>query len=189
MSRTLTSLSILGKLLAASLAVAVAANGATAVLPGTTPLSGETDLSAAMVAGLHRHLDALTQEVSARRAADWDRRANTPTRAELLQRTRSELARMIGAAGPRASNPRFELIATPEFDGRVAETTAFRVQAVRWPVFGGFHAEGLLLQPRGPARALVVALPDADQTPELITGVAPGLPAERQYARRLAESG
>ena len=37
--------------------------------------------------------------------------------------------------------------------------------------------------------ARVVALPDADQLPETIAGLAPGLPAERQYARRLAEQG
>ena len=78
---------------------------------------------------------------------------------------------------------------TPEFDGTVAEKAALRVQAVRWPVIGSVHAEGLLLIPRGEPKAVVVALPDADQAPELISGVAPGLPSERQYARRLAESG
>ena len=35
----------------------------------------------------------------------------------------------------------------------------------------------------------VVAIPDADQTPEQIVGLAPGVPPESQYARRLAESG
>src|SRR5262249_36353004 len=35
----------------------------------------------------------------------------------------------------------------------------------------------------------VVAIPDADQTPEQIAGLMEGVPAESQFARRLAESG
>ena len=37
--------------------------------------------------------------------------------------------------------------------------------------------------------ACVVAIPDADQTPEMVAGLAPGLAAGRQFARRLAENG
>src|SRR5881396_2225017 len=37
--------------------------------------------------------------------------------------------------------------------------------------------------------AHVVALPDADQTPEQIAGFASGVAAENQFARRLAENG
>src|SRR5205085_11332512 len=35
----------------------------------------------------------------------------------------------------------------------------------------------------------VVAIPDADQTPEMLVGLAPGLAPEAQFARRLAENG
>ena len=35
----------------------------------------------------------------------------------------------------------------------------------------------------------IVALPDADQSPEQICGLAPGVASEKQFARRLAESG
>ena len=37
--------------------------------------------------------------------------------------------------------------------------------------------------------ARVIAIPDADQTPEAIGGLADGVPAASQFARRLAESG
>src|SRR5947208_1562889 len=54
----------------------------------------------------------------------------------------------------------------------------------------GVAGEGLLLKPTGRAPAAdVVAIPDADQTPEMIAGLVPGVPAESQFARRLAESG
>ena len=35
----------------------------------------------------------------------------------------------------------------------------------------------------------MVALPDADQTPEQLAGLAEGIPAVSQFARRLAENG
>ncbi len=50
--------------------------------------------------------------------------------------------------------------------------------------------EGLLLVPKGKKPiADVVAIPDCGQTPEQLAGLAPGVRAESQYARRLAESG
>ena len=56
-------------------------------------------------------------------------------------------------------------------------------------MFEGVYGEGLLLEPKGEAVACVVAIPDADQTPEMLAGLAPGLAPERQFARRLAENG
>jgi dienelactone hydrolase len=53
----------------------------------------------------------------------------------------------------------------------------------------GVFGEGLLVQPRGTPTARVVVLPDADQTPEMLLGLMPGIPAESQFARRLAEAG
>jgi dienelactone hydrolase len=53
----------------------------------------------------------------------------------------------------------------------------------------GIDGEGLLVQPHEAALAHVVVVPDADQTPEQVLGLAPGLPPEQQYGRRLAEAG
>ena len=60
---------------------------------------------------------------------------------------------------------------------------------MRWPVFEGVHGEGLLLQPDGPPAARIVAIPDADWTPEMLVGLTLGVPPAAQFARRLAESG
>jgi hypothetical protein len=60
---------------------------------------------------------------------------------------------------------------------------------VRWPVLEGVTGEGLLLEPRSGVRASVIALPDADQTPEQLAGLATGIPPENQFARRLAGTG
>ena len=49
---------------------------------------------------------------------------------------------------------------------------------------------GLLLVPTGRQPvADVVAIPDCANTPEQLVGLTPGVPAESQFARRLAESG
>ncbi len=68
--------------------------------------------------------------------------------------------------------------------------------AVRWPVFApvtadsdGLEAEGLLLKPEGAPIARLVAIPDADSTPEMLAGLVPGVSPAAQFARRLAEIG
>ncbi|MFA6546758.1 MAG: hypothetical protein WCS99_20240, partial [Limisphaerales bacterium] len=71
----------------------------------------------------------------------------------------------------------------------VAETPGFTVFSVRWPVLDGVTGEGLLLEPKSAARAQIVALPDADQTPEQLAGIAPGTPAKARWARALAAAG
>ena len=72
----------------------------------------------------------------------------------------------------------------------MAETNRYRVYQVRWPVLDGVSAKACSCS-RRTARpsAHIVVVPDADQTPEQILGLAPGLPHERQFARRLADSG
>ncbi len=66
----------------------------------------------------------------------------------------------------------------------------YEVFAIAWPAFGDVHGEGLLLVPTGRAAvADVVAIPDCAVTPEQLVGLAPGVAAPSQFARRLAESG
>jgi dienelactone hydrolase len=83
-----------------------------------------------------------------------------------------------------------ELVGTTEQPALVGRGDGYEVYAARWPAFGDVHGEGLLLVPtKGKPIANIVAIPDADQTPEQIVGLVEGVPAESQYARRLAESG
>lgn len=56
-------------------------------------------------------------------------------------------------------------------------------------MFEGVDGEGSLLEPARIPIARVVALPDADWSPETLVGLAPGIPSEAQFARRLAENG
>src|SRR5204862_529574 len=81
-------------------------------------------------------------------------------------------------------------IATTSQPALVGKGSGYEIFAVRWPAFGDVHGEGLLLVPTGRKKvADVVAIPDADQTPEQIVGLVEGVPAKSQLARRLAEGG
>ena len=51
------------------------------------------------------------------------------------------------------------------------------------------YGEGLLLQPKSKPVANIIAIPDADQQPEQLVGLLPGIPVESQFARHLAENG
>src|SRR5436190_2482512 len=46
-----------------------------------------------------------------------------------------------------------------------------------------------MLRPVSKPLACVIAIPDADQTPEMIAGLTLGIAPERQFARRFAEGG
>src|SRR5262249_43599530 len=85
-----------------------------------------------------------------------------------------------------------ELVATTNQPALLGKGDGYNIYAVRWPAFGDVHGEGLLLVPSAAGSKIVanvVAIPDADQTPEQIVGLVDGVPAESQFARRLAESG
>src|SRR5205823_12079866 len=101
---------------------------------------------------------------------------------------RERLKTILGVVDRRLP-PAMEYVATTDQPALVTETERYRVYAVRWPVLPGVDAEGLLLEPTGKVVANVVAIPDADWTPEMIVGLAPGVSKESQFARRLAENG
>lgn len=160
-------------------------------LPGVAPLDWEGDLSARMVAGLDRFLLNETAASPAKRAGRWHRDfATAEVYTASVATNRARLRALLGVVDERVPDPRLEAVS--DLDLPVAEETnaLYRVLAVRWTVFEGVHGEGLLLRPlHQPPVATVIALPDADQTPEMLAGLAPGLPSASQFARRLAEQG
>ena len=159
-------------------------------LPGTEPLTLHGDLSAQMVAGIDRFLLRELDRSTAERSKFWQRDfSSRETYAKSVQPNRERLRRMIGAVDARIPVTALAFVSTTAQSARVAETGSFTADTVRWPVFEGVNGEGLWLRPRRAAVACVVALPDADQTPEMVAGLAPGLPPERQFARRLVENG
>jgi dienelactone hydrolase len=161
-----------------------------AVLPGTKPLSAKGDLSAQMRAGIDRFISSDAEQAARKRDRYWNRDfSSAEAYARSIAPNRERLRRMIGLVDARVPFCDPEVIATTAAPALIAETDAFRVFAIRWPVLDGVSGEGLFLQPKEEPKACVVALSDADQTPEQLAGLSAGLPPEAQIARRLAASG
>ena len=170
------------------LAVALTAQGAP--LPQTKPLTMEGDLSAQMVTGISRFLDREINNAAKQRPSFWKRdyRADDTYRFS-IQKNRERFQFCIGATDQRVAFDGLEYIANTSRGSLRYKDAFMEVHAVRWPVFKGVHGEGLLITPTGTIRARVIALPDADQTPEQITGISPGIEPQAQFARRLAAAG
>ena len=159
-------------------------------LPNTRPLEMSGDLSAQMVSGIDRYLQRELAESIPARTQHWQRDlTSTEAYQQSVYPNRERFRSLIGAVDERPPRAELEYVATTAMPALIAETTTYHVFAVRWRAFGNVHGEGLLLQPKGTLRARIVALPDADQTPEMLAGLAPGIASDSQVARRLAESG
>ncbi|HEV2424877.1 MAG TPA: prolyl oligopeptidase family serine peptidase [Terriglobia bacterium] len=166
-------------------------------LPGTRALTVTGDLAAQMVEGIRDYLLQATADYAADRSRFW-KPDFTSARAyeESVAPNREHLRKIVGAVDPRVPGPALQIMAASPESAEVARGARFKVYAVRWEVCGAptadsepLQGEGLLLEPAGPARARVIAVPDADWTPEAAVGLAPGVPAAAWFPRRLAESG
>ncbi|MSV29947.1 MAG: hypothetical protein EXQ52_14560 [Bryobacterales bacterium] len=129
-------------------------------LPGTSALRLEGDAALKMVDGIHRFLDG--ENARAREA----RSTVTPRRERLRQ--------IIGAVDTPADVTALEYVSTTAAPALIGTGPGFKVYAVRWPVLDGVHGEGLLLEPDRPPNARIVALPDADTTPEVFAAEVAG---------------
>jgi dienelactone hydrolase len=168
--------------------VSAVANSAE-TLPGSRPLTEEGDFSKAMLDGAHRFAERKIDASVETRARLWNRDTRSPAAYEKsVTANRESFKRILGVVDPRlpAAMERFGDDAAPAL---VAEGNTFRAYQVRWPVLEGVHVEGLLLEPSGAVQGHVIALPDADQTPEQVAGLSPGVAVGSQFARRLAASG
>ena len=177
------------------LATAVqAADSSPAVLPGTQPLTQTGDLAHALVGGIDRYLDRVLAASPQTRARHWNRDLNSPEAyVKSIETNRQQLARILGVVDARMpAQLRISAPVSGGSSGNLAEVgrgRGFKIFSVSWSVVRGVEADGLMLVPEGEAKASVVAIADADQTPEQLAGLQAGVPESDQFARRLAERG
>jgi dienelactone hydrolase len=159
-------------------------------LPGTKPLTMKGDIAAQLVAGVDKFLLREIDKSVERRAKHWKRDfSSAEAYNKSIEPNRKRLAHTLGIRDKRVPFEAPELVGTTKEPALVGKGDNYEIFAGRWPAFGDVHGEGLLLVPKGKKIADVVAIPDADQTPEQIVGLEKGVPKESQFARRLAESG
>jgi dienelactone hydrolase len=159
-------------------------------LPKTEPLTMKGDIASELVAGVDRFLLKQIEKSVEGRAKFWNRDFSSPEAYnKSIEPNRKRLAHILGVRDPRVPFEAPELIATTTQPALVGKGKGYEVFAVRWPAFGDVHGEGLLLVPVGRKPiANVIAIPDADQTPEQFVGLAKKLKLF-QHARKMAEAG
>lgn len=176
------------------------------VLPGTQALTWDlspADLATKMLNGAHQFIDKKIAQSIVDRPGFWRRDFTSGQAYERsVEPNRRRFMKYIGVedkSKPAANynvgfpdeNPDvlMEKISVNGDAGMVAETSQYCVYQVRWPVLNRVWGEGLLIRPKAKPVANIIALPDADQTPEQLVGLSPGIPAASQFARRFAENG
>ncbi|MEO1982957.1 MAG: dienelactone hydrolase family protein, partial [Fuerstiella sp.] len=167
---------------------------------GTLPLTGEIDFASDMVDGIDRFLLRKIAESKSGRARFWNRDLSSAAAYNgSIEPNRRRLRNILGGRDERMSFDSPEIVATVDDRGVVAAGDRFKAYEIRWPVLAdpaptaknlaSIYGEGLLLIPKGTSIGNVVAIPDADQSPEQICGFVDGVPPEAQFARRAVEAG
>ena len=157
-------------------------------LPGTKLLTMTGDIASELVAGVNRFLLKQIDELTGKRAAYWKRDYSSAGAYQAsVEPNRKRLAHILGVRDPRTATRRDlanpVILAKPSLGAQVVSLT--------WPAFGDVTGEGLLVVPKEPSviDLNIIVIPDADQSPEQLLGIVPGVPPDSQVARRLAESG
>ena len=167
-------------------------NNTAQALHGTNPLTTERDLAAQMVEVLDGYVTNAVADSLEKRGMLWHRDYSShEAYAESVEPNRERLKKQIGCLDERLPIEVLNYVATTKDATQIAADENYTVSRVRWQVFEEVEGEGLLLEPMHniPVIAQVVALPDADWTPEMIAGVTDDLPVSAQFARRLAKAG
>ena len=146
-------------------------------LPGTKLLEQGGDLSMQMIDGIDKFLDAEIAATLKGRGKEGG--------------TREELARKLGLS--RDGRPKENAFVYADTRlGPIGNGRNYTVRQVRWKAFGEVEAVGLLFEAdEVEPVADIIALPDADQSPEEIGGMPPFAEKEGTipFAGRLALSG
>ncbi len=175
--------------------------GEPAVVPqGIRPLPASEDRAASMLAGIDRFLIRQIQREANDRMRRWSAEmSDARQRPSFLTARRRELRQILGMRETRVPFSDVERTGRSPSDHVAARNARVTVERIRWPVLADPDAgrpqltsitgAGLLLTPTGTSFAAVIAVPDADQTPEQLCGLAEGVAPAMQFPRRLAEAG
>ena len=161
-------------------------------LYGTTELTLEGDLAAQMVEVLDGYVTDGVARSPEKRDALWNRDYSSHgAYTESVEPNRARFRKQIGFYDERLPIEALDYVTTTRAPGQVMEGENYTVSRVRWQVFDEIEGEGLLLEPMHnvPITAQVIALPDADWTPEMIAGVTDDLPLNARFAQHLAQAG
>ena len=149
------------------------------LLANTTPLTLDGDIASQLVDGVDRFLLTQLEASVQQRMAAWPK----PTPAgnsgfapadytHVVDPLRTELRERIGVRDSRLPDSRFIVESKIGQAAAIGQATDWAAYSVRWSVFEGVDAEGILLMPaNGEVLFCAVVVPDADQMPEQLCGL------------------
>jgi dienelactone hydrolase len=143
-----------------------------------------------MIGGMFRYFEQELQLAPEKREKHWH--PNYSSNEEYLKSIVSNRDRFKKIIGLSDERKRFEgliLIESTAQKALVAQTNTYSVYHVKWPVLEGVTGTGLWVEPHENIQAQIVVIPDADQSPEMLMGLIPGIPEEARFAPQLAEAG
>ena len=162
------------------------------VLQTTDPLTDEGDLAAQMVEDLDRYVSRAMETAAEKRNSLWKRNYSSHTDyTDSIEPNRQRFKKQIGCLDERLSINELSFMGTTKSSAHIGKGENFTISRVSWKVFDEVDGEGLLLEPMRnvPVVAQVIALPDAEWTPDMIAGTTDELPPAAQFARHLAFAG
>ena len=140
-------------------------------LPNTQELTDNVDLSELMIDGIDKYLTKHAQQIQEARGSLWDFDfSSIDSFNNSIQTQRSIFSERLGVVDNR-SNPTVVGMLNDKMQMYRIESEEVIIKPLSWEVLNGFHAEGLMIQPKGEVKARIILLPDADTTPEEAAGV------------------
>ena len=177
-------------LILATLLASIPTNITAQPLPNTEALKLEGDIASHLVDGVDRFLLKQLDHSITARSRYWNRDTSSAAAySKSVTPNRARLAEITGVVDSRVAFNDLEVIGGTTTGPVQGSSAAFEAIKIRWPVIRNIHGVGLMLKPMKPNGKYVIAVPDADHTPEMISGLTPGLDVSQQYARHLAENG
>ncbi len=149
-------------------------------LSNTSPLEMKGDIASELVAGIDRFLVKELDKSIQQRIDFWPKpTGENQTSSESAYEAatnplRQELRVRLGMIDPRVVSPTFSIQSVVTADRHehrwLADNAICSVYDVRWPVFEGVDATGLMVVPNSKVRFYAVVVPDAGQEPEQLCG-------------------
>jgi hypothetical protein len=161
-----------------------------AVLPQTAPLTMQGDIASELVAGVDRFLLRELDASLEKRKRNWPRpeagSSDLASWKKAIEPLREKLRYRIGLADQPIADPELILQSPLQDSQQKALSSSARMHWVRWPIYPGVDAEGLLWLPTNAPTFLVVLVPDASQSPQELVADFPDQPST---ARQCVQSG
>lgn len=159
-------------------------------LPDTKALTLEGDITDKLVADADKFVLRQVENSLEKRAQYWNRdSANRGAYEDSVKKNRERLSYILGVRDERVAFDDLNVISGTSGHVAIAESSFAKVYRVKWPSIRAQSGEGFLVVPKKPNGATVIAIADADQTPEMLCGLTEGISKESQIAIRLAEQG